>query len=556
MAAGCAGIPTGGPVQVGRALPPAGGLGDNDIRVLPPAPLPGMAPADIVHGFLRAMVNQDGDFEIARAYLTTHAAAIWDASSVVTTYDDSRVQVVETPPAGATRSVSLEAPRIGLIDRRGDFTPRTGIVRSTFQLQRQGGQWRIDKLPAGVLLSTLDAQRAFRLADVYYLNGDATSLVPEQVLLRPASRGVATSLVRALVTGPGPWLAPAVRTGFPSGTDLLGNVPVDANGVAEVNLTSAVRQASTTQLQALSAQLVWTLRQVTEVTGVRLLADGSPVAVPGVGVDQPRTAWPTFNPAAPPVLTDAFYAGRNGWPGIGADVPGLDRANRLTGVALSRDGLHFAGLHIVGPRSVQLYVGRTGDAPTRRLTADSLTDPTFDAAGDVFTVAKRGPRRWVAEIAADGGRRDVATEAALMSRPIQELRVSRDGARFAAVRGPAGAGRLVVGRVATSRGLPRFGAFRAVLPGVSDVRGVAWDGADQLVVTAADPAGGRELWAVDVDGYSARILSTEGVAEPPTDVAAAPGLPLVVTAGSMVWIDDPAGGWRRVGRGSQPAYAD
>jgi hypothetical protein len=551
LATGCAGIPSHGAVRVGRELPALGGLGDVDIRVGPPAPLPGMSPTDIVHGFLRAMVNADGDYEIARAYLTSRAAAGWDASSVVTTYDDSGVQVVPAAATGATRTVSLRAPRIGFIDTRGDFTPRAGTVRSTFQLQRQGGEWRIDKLPDGVLLSTLDAQRAFRLADVYYLNRSATTLVPEQVLLQPDPHGVTTALVRALVQGPGPWLAPAVRSAFPPGTDVLGNVPVDPDGIAEVNLSASLRLASAGQLEALSAQLVWTLRQVTEINGVRLLADGSPVAVPGVGVDQPRTAWPSYDPAAPPVLTDAFRAGSGGWQGIGADVPGLGPADGLTGVMLSRDGLRYAGWRLSG-----LYVGRTGETPTRALTAATFTDPTFDQAGDVFTVATRGARRWVAEITLDGGHRPVAADPALLARPVQELRLSRDGARFAAAIGPLNAARLVVGRVATVHGQLHLGDLRYVLPGVRDVRGVAWDGADQLVVTAANPGGGRELWAVDVDGYGPRTVSTAGLTAAPTDVAAAPGQRLLITAGGSVWLDDPGGGWRRIGRGSQPAYAD
>ena len=32
----CAGMPTGGSVHLGRALPAAGGLGEPDVRVLPP----------------------------------------------------------------------------------------------------------------------------------------------------------------------------------------------------------------------------------------------------------------------------------------------------------------------------------------------------------------------------------------------------------------------------------------------------------------------------------------------------------------------------------------
>src|SRR3954471_15129931 len=90
---GCAGIPHGGPVHVGRPIPAPGGLGDIDVRVLPAAAQPGMAPVEIVHGFLRALVNADGDYEIARTFLTHRAASGWDAGEGVTTYDDSGVHI-------------------------------------------------------------------------------------------------------------------------------------------------------------------------------------------------------------------------------------------------------------------------------------------------------------------------------------------------------------------------------------------------------------------------------------------------------------------------------
>ncbi len=270
--------------------------------------------------------------------------------------------------------------------------------------------------------------------------------------------------------------------------------------------------------------------------------------------EQPRSAWPSYDPDAPPSLSSAFYAGRRGWRGVTADVTGLDAAQGLTSLAVSHDGRRLAGVARTG-RRVELRSGPLGTAPARRLVADTLTRPSFDRVDNLFTVATRNGRRWVAQVTAAGELRSVPTESAVIDRPVQELRLSRDGTRVAVVVGAAGAGRLVVGRVTSAHGALRFTGFRDVLPRVDDVRGVAWDGADQLVVTAANAPGGRELVAVDVDGYSTRTVSTVGLGGEPTDVAAAPDEPLVVTAGDAVWLDDPVGGWRRIGAGSLPAYA-
>ncbi|HEX4654557.1 MAG TPA: LpqB family beta-propeller domain-containing protein [Mycobacteriales bacterium] len=556
LLAGCAGIPHGGPVHVGRAIPAPGGLGDIDVRVLPAAAQPSMAPAEIVHGFLRALVNADGDYEIARTFLTHRAAAGWDAGEGVTTYDDSGVHIHTTTSTGTTaRTLQFTAPQVGAIDGRGNFAPRTGEARASFGLVRQSGQWRIDRLPGGVMLSTLDAQRAFRPALVFYLNRAGTTLVPEQVLLRPTP-GVRTALVRALLGGPGPWLAPSVRTGFPSGTELLGNVPVDPTGVAEVNLSGVVHQASPSQLKALSAQLVWTLRQVSEISVVRLLADGSPLAVPGVPVNQPVSSWRSFNPAAPPVPSVGAFSHGGAWQTVGGDLPGLpDSAAGLTGLAISRDAAMLAGLR-ARRHGVALVVGRRGDIPAVRLSAQTLTAPTFDPSGTVFVVATTGATRTVDAVPTDEPVQHVVADRALLAHPVQQLRLSRDGARVAAVVGRAGHGRLLIGRVTVKNDTIRFEAFRAALPGATDIRGVGWDGGDQVVVTAANASGGRELVEVDVDGYGTRTVPTSGLPGPPVDLAATPGRPLLVAAGFSVWRNNATGGWSRVGIGAEPVYPD
>jgi hypothetical protein len=553
--AGCAGIPTSGEVHVGQELPAVGGLGDVDVRVIPPGPLPGMSPSDVVHGFLRAVVNREGNYEIARAFLTRAAAANWHSSTAVTTYDDGGVRVVAAPARGAARTLTVVAPRIGLIDARGNFTPRAGTVRSSFQLVRQDGEWRIDRLPDGVLLSTLDAQRSFRLANVYYLNEAGTTLVPEQVLLPPAPRSATTALVRALLHGPGPWLAPAVHSAFPQGTDLLGNVPVDPDGVAEVNLSAAVRQAGAAQLTALSAQMVWTLRQVSEVTAVQLLSDGAPLGVPGAPLEQPRTAWASFDPAAPPTLTAAVFRSGGTWRGVSTAVAGLGPAAGLAAVAVSADGRRYAALR-AGGRSTALMVGGMGERAHRVLIATAITPPAFGPDGTVYAVVTGGSHRRMVSISPDGAKTTVDVDRALLARPVQRIKLSRDGARVAAVVGRTGHGRLLIGRVSPARGRVRLESFRTVLRGFPDIRGLAWNGADSLLVTAADVGGGREIVALDVDGYGTRTVSTAGLPADPVGVAAAPGRPTVVQAGAGVWIDEAGGGWLRVGRGQQPTYAD
>jgi hypothetical protein len=554
MAVACAGIPESGSVHVGRTIPAGAGLGnDVDVRVLPPPPQPGMSPHDVVQGFLRAMINREGGYQIARQYLTPRAADAWDADVRVTTYDDGGVRLRQAT-SGTGSVVGFQAPRLGFIDQRGDFAPRGGLVRAEFGLGKVGGQWRIDRLPDGALLSTSDVTRSYRFANVYYANRTGLALVPEQVLLPPDPRGTTTALVRALVTGPGPWLAPAVDSGFPAGTELLGNVPVDRAGVAEVNLSAAARRASDEDLRTISSQLVWTLRQVQNVTTVRLLADGSQLAV--LALDAAHDEWSALDPAPPPRVADAFFRDGASWRAVGGEqVPGLAPLDGLVDVALSRGADRVAALRPT-QRGVALVVGPAGDEPTLRLQARELTAPSFGGAGDLYTVVTTRQGRWVARIDAADHLERVPAGSALTRRPVQELVISRDGARVAAIVGSPGHGRLLVGRVAVRDGRPRLDGFRTVLRGVGDVRGLSWGWTTpaQVVVSAAVAGGERELLAVDANGYSSVTISTAGLVGPPTDVATAPGRPLVVSASGEIWVDQ-ATGWRRQGPGTQPRYA-
>src|SRR3954462_296611 len=372
--AGCANIPTRGAVHVGRPLSAVGGLGDVDVRVQPPQARPGMSSTDVVRGFLRAVVNSDGNYEIARSYLTSRAAQGWDADCI-TTYDDGSVQLAATTDGNKSRSVKLQVARRGFIDARGQFSPQEGPLRATFRLVRQHGEWRIDKLPNGVLQSTSDAQRALRLATLYFTDRTHRWLVPQQLLLRPQAVGFTTAMVRALLAGPGPWLAPAVHNGFPRGVTLIGNVAVGQTGTAEVNLSSAVRQATGQQLRELAAQLVWTLSQDSQITAVRLLADSSPLNVPNARAVQTRATWADLNPA-PPVDLPAFFAGTDGWRSTtGGSNPSLQSAAGLSDLAMTSDGRILAAIGR-GAGGARLLTWHSGGRPETRFSARTITAPT------------------------------------------------------------------------------------------------------------------------------------------------------------------------------------
>ncbi len=545
---GCGGVPDGGSVHVGRALPAVGGADDAfdfDLKALPHSWRSGMTPDEVVAGFLRAVVNGDGDYAIARTYLSTTAARNWDPVRSITMYDGMRVTF---GGMGASRSVRLRAVRTGAVDERGDFDPSRGSIDETIGLARLDGQWRIDHLPPGVLLSTLDAQRFVRLARVYYPNRAGSALVPEQVFVRTTRAGFATALIRTLLAGPGGWLAPAVNRAAPAGTTLIGNVPV-VGGVADVNLSPSARQATGRQLEQLSAAVVWTLRQVPDITSVRLLIDGSPLSLPRIGTTQPIAAWPAYDPAGVVAGPALFVAdGRiNAVNGSAANLAGY---RNVVAVAESTTADVVVVVRKVRA-GMTLATGPIGGTLVNRLTARALTAPTVDADGDVLTVATTAAGQRVMAVSRSGSVREVTADPRLLRATVTALVVSRAGVRVAAVVD----GQLLVGRYQQGPTGPVLTSLRDVLPTAVGVSGAAWVDAADLVATVRSGRTTRGLVTTDVDGYAPRSVSINGVVGGPVDVAAAPGRPLLVTtAAGTLWAEN--GGWHEIGRGAAAAYPD
>jgi hypothetical protein len=548
VAAGCAGVPQSGSVHVGRLLPAGGGSQViNTLRQIPSAPPSGSPPTRIVTGFLSSLVDSDGNYAVARLYLAPHA--VWHTDAATTVYDQA---VVHRTGVG-TVSVSLR--RVGTVDSRGNYVVAPAELHEGFTLVRADGQWRISHLPAGILLSTSDAQRTLQTATIYFFNQARTRLVPEPVLVAPNEPGIATTLVHELVDGPNRALAPAVTTAVPNGTDLVGNVPVDGNGVASVDLQGSVAQILPVQLEQLSAQIVWTLRQLQGVKAIRLLVNGAPLSVAGVAAVQPIGSWPQFDPEAPPTTSGALVSdhGLVISIGAGATVPSAFTVGHYSSPAISADGTTVAALRHVGHQTT-LLVGPANGALRSRVTAASISAPSFDPQGDVVVVSGVGANARIVEVPRTGSVHSIAEPRSVKGDGVSQVAISRDGSRIAMVVGPPNRQGLIVGSVTTVDGGLEIAATNVVIPGTSDVRGVAWGGANEIVTTVRSAGHRRSVIETGVDGYQPHRSTRSGLPSDPTAVAAAPGQPMLAVADGAVWMLSGAR-WGRVSSGIDPSYA-
>lgn len=528
--AACAGVPDAGGVHLGAPVAAAGqGLVGGAVHEVPALPAPGATPVELVSGFLNAMVDSDNGYAVARSYLG--AGASWNASSGIDVYADP--PVIRRVDAA---HVSVRARQVGFIGPGGAYRVASGTLARTFALTHRGGEWRITTVAAGALLSADDVEQVLQPASIYFLTPNGDRVVPEPLLEAPDEPGLATTLIRALLAGPGALLAPGVRTAAPRGTSLVGNVPISADGVAEVDLSAGVRQITPPDLIRLSAQIVWTLRQIPSVTAVRLLATGASLSTSAAPSLQPVRSWPQFDPSAPPSTPGVLLDHDGTVIGLEAVVPQALRASGLIDPVRSSDGTLVGALrHNAG--ELQLVTGDAAGPLLPRLRAASLTPPCFTPDGQALVATATGE---VYSVAINGTVRQVQLPASLTGRPIRELAVSRDGTRLALVVGGRSP-ELLVATLSERHGRDVVTGSRVVLPMSSDVSGVAWSAADQLVATVSGEHGGaRRLVEVSVDGYTVLDLSGPGLPSDVDAVAAAPGRPVLVS--------DPAGTWRLGGR--------
>lgn len=551
-ASGCAGVPSSGRVNLGREVAPGRELDNFDVRVLPPPPLGGESPRDIVHGFLVASVSDEDDSKVARQYLTPRAAARWNPHASVTLYDEPSLSL----QIHGDGTIAITAARFGVVGDDGDYRPSPGTLSASFHLQRIGGEWRVADPPAGRLFMTLDGAPSFRPQDVYFLDPSQQVVVPDRMLFRVPRNGLPTALMRALVAGPTKWLRPAVVTAFPGGTRLLGNVPVN-NGVADVNLSREVLNAGPLSRAALSAQIVWTLRQVSNITAVRIFADGAPLTVPGAAQRQPMDTWQQYDPDASgdPRL---HYVDR-GTVQIESIGPALRHPPAgLSRPAVSVDGRQLAGV-VATSTGQTVYSGPVTSSLNPRVSGITATTPSFDRSDVAWTVVtdRFGVQR-VLRLLPSGEAATVGADALLGLGTVRELRISREGTRVAAVVDDSGQTHLAVGRVTIGRnGEWSVDGFRNPLPDWTDVAGVAWNDADRLVALARETSGARSARRVplqtDVTGYLVTTLPVGGLPPDATVLTAAPGRPIVAAAGGRMWMST-LGMWRALGPGTDPAY--
>ncbi len=561
--AACARVPTGGPVQFESM-----GSGDPDrgsLRVVVDGPHPGDSPLQVARGFMAAMASYEAGQPSARKYLDPAVRERWQPRALLV-YDSAAIPTTEPEPG----KVLMDAPKVAEVGATGAWTPAAPGEKISIDLRmrRVDGEWRVGRPPDALVMSVLSFEREYKPYKLYFFDPEFEILVPDQVYL-PIRGHTETMLVNALLRGPSPWLGPAATSAVPEGTKLAAPSVTIEGSTATVNLDRRALGLYDSQRRFLRAQLSWTLGQLAPIQRVRVNADRVSLGVEDVGSRSSAAAWSIYDPVVAGAARSAYALSGGKVVVVGSDrlVPVSGRLGRLPiaarSIAVSVYGERTGGqaldpgepaaadwLAVVTSdgRAVRVY-GSDGHYGTVFQGRDIL-EPSWDRTGKLWLVDRRGGKASIATVD-DQDQRVSVVAPGLAGEDVRGLKVSREGARVAALvqRGDRTAllvGRIERGDVTAIRGL------RELPVPLSSMSDVAWQDLDKVVVIGSDGESPPRPMLVSADGSRADPLGAGPISR---SLAAAPGEPVLLGGeDGRLHSEDKKYVWSDQGVGTAPAY--
>jgi hypothetical protein len=421
LGAGCAHIPTSGPVEL-RTL----GVGSEPtgpyVRPRPPAEDAG--PSEIILGFVSACVGSEDDFQVAREYLEESTRADWDPSAGVTLYAASREPGVERVD---DQHFALTLQVVGSVDSNGVRNFLTAPVERdvTLRVVEAEEGWRISDPPPGIFLSDTYIEILYVTARVYFLNRDRSHLVAD---LRwfPAHKS-ATAALAALVAGPAPFLDGAVVSSVPASSSLgTGEITRGTSGSVEFELPDVIASLPANQrLQAIS-QIQATLRSISSFGDVQLMLDGKALSIDAT--TEVTRALPAHRPIGAGQRGILSLADLSAGDDAAQMVPDLAEDSLRDPVLSSTTALAAA---LRPDRTGLLIASRDGSTPRRDVALGSgLVPPRIDDHDFVWTSTARSSGAMLA-LSGRGGDDDAKVMASwLEDRTILGIDLAPDSTRM------------------------------------------------------------------------------------------------------------------------------
>ncbi|WP_164198830.1 LpqB family beta-propeller domain-containing protein [[Micrococcus luteus] ATCC 49442] len=452
LLASCARIPTSGPV--GKS--DQGSDGNSNAPVFfPAAPQQGATPENIIDYFYRAGTGYEGDYAVAREYLTQAAAVAWKPDQRALVYRDAKV--VST---GVENVYNYQLDVAYTVDVDGIATqsPEGTIENIPATVTQVDGEWRISAIPDGTAIPEETFKVIYGAYPIYFYDPSFTYAVPDvRWFIRNKTVKAMTS---ALLAGPAPYLRGAVVSAFPSGIKLAReSVPV-VSGAAQVELTAKeLTEASAEDRLRMQTQLSLTFRSQPDVVNVELRANQDLVRVEDNGSVLPPVRDKNVPSREIAVSGNELVRYENNRV---SPLPDMQPVSSL-GPRYPAESPVSQTVAFLNESRTTLYSMVPGQ-PARALTTRStITHPSFSLHDWV----------WAAGPGATGGTEVVAfrpagvtdgatvptvtlTPAWLAGRTVKDLRISREGVRALVISEQNGQTKVqVAGIIRNADGTPR-----------------------------------------------------------------------------------------------------
>ncbi|MFC3848996.1 LpqB family beta-propeller domain-containing protein [Corynebacterium hansenii] len=369
----------------------------HDIEV--PTPRPDAAPDLVLRDFYAASAHPTDDYAAAKKFLTDDAREKWNPHAGRWIVDGINV-IGDGGGDEDARSFGTRGSIVGALAENGAYETQSALYEDSVELRmNEEGQWRIARLPDGVLLERQAFLDSHAPRNVYFLDPSGNQLVPDNRWIYRGVGDAAMELLKTMRGGPRNRLMPGVTSSFPA--EAAVEVGRQEEGPGRVIRLTGLGDLDETLRRLLAAQIVWTLASA-DVRGPWVLeADGRPLVESHPGPwtrdsDELRTLDPTKGPGDRAPLhavetggvvevTDNGQRKLPGWTSEGGRVLvsagiGVDEAGTrlIAGVSRADRG---------GSGESSLLLGRAGVAPERVLSAKSLTRPSWSPdAASVWTV--------------------------------------------------------------------------------------------------------------------------------------------------------------------------
>lgn len=521
MLTACAGIPTSGPVQISPQQTQAGEHAQELQPLLPPK---GAKQDLIVQGFLHALAEGHGNYEIARSYLTSSAAMTWDPEAQTLVYSDDSVPPKVDPVA---HEAVLKLMVVARLDARGTYTHTDENREFRLQLQQdEQGEWRITNPPPGRIISETLFKQAFAPMTLYFFDPTYTVLIPD-IFYVPSLTINPNAVIRQVVRGPSTWTATMVGQSIPLGSEVgPRGVRVNDDGSVIVDLTGVIDPldgaARTRLVDQLGASLDRSLRAGARPATLQIISRDAPTALPGQDGNGsvPLTGYQRF-------LTSNTQSSRELF-GIGTDnriyhirdlitAPARRDEVQLANpdghtyetLALSLDAAQIAFVVDQGTGLLLNQTAVTNRHPEMILRGTQLLRPQFTRFGDMWTIGRGLDGESVVYQISPEGKPFVIAAPGIKGVDITRFSISPDGMRMVVV--GLRAGKPVIGEVQILRGphATVIDHWRHIdvlgRGGPNQILDIEWRSDTRLVALAIEAEASRQVSVYDMDEAAASV---------------------------------------------------